>query len=69
VQFTDTSVGALAWQWTFGDGQSSTTRNPLHTYSRRGTYTVTLRITGLSGSAQNSQSITVGARARQNFSR
>jgi PKD repeat protein len=69
VQFTDTSVGALAWQWTFGDGQSSTTRNPLHTYSRRGTYTVTLRITGLSGSAQTSQSITVGARARQNFSR
>jgi hypothetical protein len=68
VQFTDASNGATSWQWTFGDGQTSTVRNPLHTYSVRGRYTVILRITGASGSAQTSHQITVGARARRNFS-
>jgi PKD repeat protein len=68
VQFTDASTGATSWQWTFGDGQTSTVRNPLHTYSLRGTYTVVLRVTGASGSAQTSHQITVGARARRNFS-
>jgi PKD repeat protein len=67
VQFTDASTGATSWQWTFGDGQTSTARNPLHTYSVRGAYTVILRITGVSGSAQTSKQITVGARARRHF--
>jgi hypothetical protein len=68
VQFSDASTGATSWQWTFGDGQTSTVRNPLHTYSLRGTYTVVLRVTGASGSGQTSHQITVGARARRNFS-
>jgi hypothetical protein len=68
VQFTDGSSGATAWSWAFGDGQGSTARNPLHTYSLRGTYSVTLRITGPSGSAQTSKPITVGARARRHLS-
>ncbi|TAE47633.1 MAG: PKD domain-containing protein, partial [Bacteroidetes bacterium] len=32
----------VAWQWFFGDGGSSTLRNPVHTYLNTGTYTVTL---------------------------
>jgi PKD repeat protein len=50
VTFTDQSTGnAVAWLWDFGDGATSTTRNPAHTYSTPGTYTVTLTITGFTG--------------------
>lgn len=46
VIFSDTSVGTpTSWEWDFGDGQTSTVRNPRHTYSRTGTYTVTLTVT------------------------
>ncbi len=42
VDFTDLSVGATSWNWTFGDGGSSTAQNPSHQYNSAGTYTVTL---------------------------
>ena len=68
VQFTDTSIGATTWTWTFGDGSQSSARNPSHTYAARGTYTVTLRVGNGVGSSQTTKTITVGARARRNFS-
>ena len=47
--FTDTSFdsdGSIAsWSWSFGDGTSSTIKNPSHTYSAGGSYTVTLTVT------------------------
>ncbi|MFT5288795.1 MAG: PKD repeat protein [Planctomycetota bacterium] len=50
VQFTDTSTGSItAWSWIFGDGASSTQRNPSHTYTTPGTYTVQLTATGPGG--------------------
>ena len=45
VQFTNQSTGP--WQtllWDFGDGNTSTALNPLHTYQQPGEYTVTLSI-------------------------
>ena len=43
VQFGDTSIGgATGWMWEFGDGETSTERNPVHTYAAPGTYTVAL---------------------------
>jgi len=43
VQFTDQSKGPVNfWRWDFGDGTSSLARNPSHTYSLPGTYTVAL---------------------------
>ncbi|MDD1729364.1 MAG: PKD domain-containing protein [Methanospirillum sp.] len=46
VQFTNQSLGdPTAFSWSFGDGQSSTEQNPVHTYMTPGTYSVTLRAT------------------------
>jgi beta propeller repeat protein len=32
VRFTDTSTGATRWEWQFGDGATSTERNPMHVF-------------------------------------
>jgi len=45
------SLNAGAWLWEFGDGQTSTQKNPAHTYSDPGCYTVCL--TAYSGCLQN----------------
>jgi len=47
VSFSDASTGSVtAWSWKFGDGGTSTSRNPSHTYSNPGTYNVSLTVTG-----------------------
>ena len=46
VQFEDISSGSPdSWTWDFGDGNTSTDQNPLHTYATEGDYTVTLTTT------------------------
>ncbi len=51
VQFTDLSTGSPnAWLWDFGDGKTSTERNPAHNYTTVGTYTVNLTVTNAAGS-------------------
>jgi gliding motility-associated-like protein len=53
VQFSDASPSAATWLWDFGDGSpTSTTRNPSHTYTTLGNYSVTLTIT-LAGGCSN----------------
>jgi PKD repeat protein len=60
VQFTDTSQGPPEeWWWSFGDGDTSTEQNPLHTYDAAGLYTVTLVITNPLGSDSTTGTITV----------
>ena len=50
VQFTDKSTGSsTSWKWSFGDGTSSTVKNPAHTYSKAGKYTVTLTVKNAAG--------------------
>ncbi len=49
VQFTDNSVNEgtpriTGWKWDFGDGNTSTAQNPIHTYRAAGSYTVTLTV-------------------------
>jgi len=52
VQFTDNSTGNPdTWAWDFGDGDTSTDQNPVHTYTELGTYTVSLTINGSGGEA------------------
>jgi|GEM_PF-4775226 len=50
VVFADSSRGATAWRWEFGDGDTSGVRNPTHVYRRPGVYTVRLGVTGPGGS-------------------
>lgn len=46
VDFTNTSVGTPPiYYWSFGDGTTSTSANPSHTYDNVGTYVVQLRAT------------------------
>lgn len=43
VSFTDLSTnGPNNWLWNFGDGNTSTLANPVHTYANNGTYTIQL---------------------------
>ena len=46
VQFYDTVISSYkpvtTWNWTFGDGGTSTSHNPTHFYATPNTYTVTL---------------------------
>lgn len=42
VQFTDLSVPADEWLWEFGDGGSSTARNPIYSYMDTGYFSVRL---------------------------
>jgi PKD repeat protein len=52
-QFVDMSFGEVdSWLWDFGDGNSSTEQNPVHTYQEEGTYLVTL--TTVAGDCQSS---------------
>jgi hypothetical protein len=42
IAFTDLSTGSpTSYTWRFGDGYTSSAKNPLHTYKKAGTYTVT----------------------------
>ena len=63
IQFTDTSTGGpTSWTWIFGDGSTSTLQSPSYAYASAGTYSVTLTVSSLlSGSSQETQSITVTA--------
>ncbi|MDD1720024.1 MAG: PKD domain-containing protein [Methanoregulaceae archaeon] len=50
VQFTDRSSGTPAsWLWNFGDGGTSAMRNPSHTYTKPGSYAVSLTATNSLG--------------------
>jgi len=50
VAFKDQSVGKIAsWKWEFGDNETSTEQNPVHTYRAAGARTVVLTVTGADG--------------------
>ncbi len=59
--FTDTSTGGAptSWFWDFGDGSSSTSQSPVHTYAASGTYTVKLITTNDGGSSSRTETVVV----------
>ncbi|SFM33040.1 PKD domain-containing protein [Methanolobus profundi] len=51
VGFTDLSTNTpTSWYWDFGDGNNSTSQDPIHTYVTAGTYNVSLNATNIAGS-------------------
>ncbi len=69
VVFTDTSgPGITEWSWDFGDGQTSKTQNPTHTYAVFGDYNVTLTVHNSAGCPSTAtQSIRVTSRLLADF--
>ena len=64
VQFTNTSTGnPTSWEFAFGDGATSTTRNPSHTYAGIGSHTVTLTIRSGSTSISTDRTISIAPAA------
>ncbi len=50
VQFRDFSSGSpFVWSWDFGDGSTSTEKDPVHTYSEEGSYATTLQVANAFG--------------------
>jgi PKD repeat protein len=57
VSFTDLSSGGpTSWLWTFGDGTTSTQRNPTKTYATPGVYDVSLRASNSLGTDTTTRS-------------
>jgi PKD repeat protein len=59
VQFTDDSKEVETWNWNFGDGGTSSSENPVHTYNTPDTYTVTLTANNTNSQGTFSNGITV----------
>jgi PKD repeat protein len=69
VQFSNTSTGSItSYSWNFGDGSTSTLKDPVHKYSAAGNFTVTLTATNAKGSKSKSQTITVNQSLSPSFS-
>ncbi len=61
VQFSNCTVNGTTYLWSFGDGQSSTNKEPDHAYATTGTYTVTLTAINADGQATATKVINVVA--------
>ncbi|MGZ5242791.1 MAG: PKD domain-containing protein [Bacteroidia bacterium] len=58
VVLTDSSKNAISWNWDFGDGTTSTDKNPVHTYLTDDKFvTIKLTITDSSGCSNTSSQI------------
>ena len=69
VSFADTTPGdPSAWVWDFGDGTTSTAKNPTHAFAKSGSYAVTLSATTSSGLKRASRSLTVATMSILNTS-
>jgi uncharacterized membrane protein len=56
VAFKDLSVGDIkSWHWDFGDGETSTEQNPIHTYKNPDHYVVVLDVEGPAGKSRRSK--------------
>jgi PKD repeat protein len=56
VHFVDVSQNnPSSWNWDFGDGSTSTERNPVHTYTEHGQYSVKLTVANEFGSNEKTR--------------
>ena len=57
VKFTNQSKNASTYYWDFGDGKTSTEKNPTHTYTEAGTYIVALD--AINGEKKNTKRMSI----------
>jgi hypothetical protein len=55
VAFTALTHSAESWEWNFGDGKTSTEKNPVHVYDVGGYYVATLTAKDKAGSATSKE--------------
>jgi len=55
VAFTALTKRVVTWDWDFGDGETSTEKNPVHIYVNGGYYTVKLTGTDAAGTSAESE--------------
>jgi len=60
VTFSNKTKGADSYAWSFGDGQTASTRNPTHAYAEAGSYGVTLTATANGTSSSATHTVIVG---------
>lgn len=68
ASFTNTSTNADAYFWDFGDGNTSTSANPSHTYPEDGTYEVTLSSINACDTVVFTQTVTISTLPIAGFS-
>lgn len=59
IRFENLSSEGATYEWTFGDGNTSTERNPVHTYNEPGFYSVQLRVKSNSSTETFSKDIRI----------
>ncbi len=59
ASFTNTTFSGTSYLWDFGDGNTSTQANPVHSYTANGTYTVTLTATNACGTSVHTETVVV----------
>ncbi|MCQ8894565.1 MAG: PQQ-binding-like beta-propeller repeat protein, partial [Methanolinea sp.] len=70
VTFRDTTPQkTTGWSWSFGDGTTGTGQNPVHTYTRPGTYTVRFSAWDAAGSVSHEEPECIRVDTNLTFSR
>jgi PKD repeat protein len=59
IELENLTTNADSYMWDFGDGSTSTEKNPSHTYTEPGNYTIRLVATNEDGDNQTSQNVYV----------
>ena len=49
IKFAGQQAGGVSWEWDFGDGTTSKAMSPTHTFTKGGTFDVTLEVTYADG--------------------
>ena len=63
IQLTNNSTGpgTLVYNWNFGDGTTSSQKNPVHQFNKKGVYSVNLTVSNTDGCYVNSFPVSVNA--------
>jgi len=70
IQFRDVSYfRPEEWSWTFGDGNSSSAKDPLHSYASNGVYEVCLTVSNENSSNTSCQMLQIGPVANLDVNR